>query len=100
MSDTKHVMSTRAPQRADEAVDEGVGGGVQPTAALDETAAAAIDIAREAAEADQPGMVGEHLGAVADEPRVVTHFFATLDPAYRGWRWAVTVARASRSKTV
>jgi hypothetical protein len=36
--------------------------------------------------------------ATAD--RVVTHYFATLDPAYRGWRWAVTVARAPRSKSV
>jgi hypothetical protein len=42
--------------------------------------------------------VGEHLGVSADESRVVTHYFATLDPGYRGWRWAVTVARASRSK--
>jgi len=24
--------------------------------------------------------------------------FASLDPAYRGWRWAVTLARASRAK--
>jgi hypothetical protein len=63
-------------------------------------AAAAVEEAREAVSADEPGMVGEHLGVVADDARVVTHFFATKDPAYRGWRWAVTVARASRSKTV
>jgi hypothetical protein len=37
---------------------------------------------------------------VADGDRVVTHFFESKDPGYRGWRWAVTVARASRSKTV
>lgn len=72
-----------------------------PTATIepDEIAAAAVDLAREAAEADAPGLVGEHLGVDADEPRVVTHYFASLDPAYRGWRWAVTVARASRAKT-
>jgi hypothetical protein len=65
----------------------------------DEVAAGAVELAREAAEAEAPGLVGEHLGVDAEEPRVVTHYFATLDPAYRGWRWAVTVARASRAKT-
>jgi Protein of unknown function (DUF3027) len=67
---------------------------------LDAVAAAAVDAAREAAEADVPGLVGEHLGVDADDQRVVTHYFATLDPSYRGWRWAVTVVRASRSKSV
>src|SRR5581483_3958420 len=38
--------------------------------------------------------------ATADEQRVVTHRFATLDPAYRGWQWAVTVARAPRARNV
>jgi len=36
----------------------------------------------------------------ADGDRVVTHLFRSLDPAYRGWCWAITVARASRSKHV
>ena len=44
--------------------------------------------------------VGEHLGVQAEGERVVTHLFACLDPAYAGWRWAVTVARAPRSKVV
>ncbi len=66
----------------------------------DEVAAAAVDPARLAAEADAPGLVGEHLGVDAEEQRVVTHYFASLDPAYRGWRWAVTVVRAPRSKAV
>ena len=44
--------------------------------------------------------VGEHLGAVAEDERVVTHFFAAVDPGYVGWRWAVTITRASRQKTV
>ncbi|HVW80871.1 MAG TPA: DUF3027 domain-containing protein [Mycobacteriales bacterium] len=65
---------------------------------LDAIAAAAVDLARAAAEADAPGLVGEHLGVEPDDQRVVVHYFATLDPAYVGWRWAVTVARASRSK--
>jgi hypothetical protein len=42
--------------------------------------------------------VGDHLAADADGDRVVTHLFASLLPGYVGWRWAVTVARASRSK--
>ena len=44
--------------------------------------------------------VGEHLGHVVEGERVVTHFFACTRPGYLGWRWAVTVARAPRQKTV
>jgi hypothetical protein len=46
------------------------------------------------------GRVGEHLGVTADGDRLVTHRFRCLDPAYRGWCWAVTVTRASRAKNV
>ncbi|MFE2599702.1 DUF3027 domain-containing protein [Streptomyces sp. NPDC059396] len=61
----------------------------------------AVDLARAAAEeAAAPGVVGEHVSAVADGDRVVTHFFECKEPGYRGWRWAVTVARASRAKVV
>ncbi|MGW1378716.1 DUF3027 domain-containing protein [Streptomyces sp. NPDC002446] len=67
----------------------------------DRLCAAAVDLARAAAEeVALPGMVGEHLDAVADGDRVVTHLFAADEPGYRGWRWAVTVARASRAKIV
>lgn len=45
-------------------------------------------------------MVGEHVGAEADGQRVVTHYFISRQPGYSGWRWAVTVARASRSRAV
>jgi hypothetical protein len=67
----------------------------------DEVCAQAVDLARSAAE-EMAGAaaVGEHLGVEADGERVVTHFFNCLDPGYRGWRWAVTVARASRSRIV
>lgn len=41
---------------------------------------------------------GAHLGAVAEDDRVVTHFFAETHPGYSGWRWAVTLARAPRQK--
>ena len=44
--------------------------------------------------------VGPHLGVESDGDRLVTHLFACLDPGYVGWRWAVTVARASRAKVV
>src|SRR4051812_17459651 len=63
-------------------------------------AAGAVGVARAAAEEEATGFVGDHLGVQADEERVVTHFFASLDPAYRGWRWAVTVVRAPRAKSV
>jgi len=67
----------------------------------DETCVQAADLARAAAEEMAgPAGVGEHLGATADGDRVVTHLFRSLDPAYRGWFWAITVARASRSKHV
>ncbi|WP_051717753.1 DUF3027 domain-containing protein [Streptomyces megasporus] len=69
--------------------------------APDRLCAEAVELAREAAEeAAFPGKVGDHLGAVADGDRVVTHFFECLESGYRGWRWAVTVARALRARTV
>ncbi|MFH9014749.1 DUF3027 domain-containing protein [Streptomyces sp. NPDC017943] len=67
----------------------------------DRLCAEAVDLARAAAEeAAAPGIVGEHVGAVSEGDRVVTHFFACRELGYRGWRWAVTVARASRAKVV
>jgi hypothetical protein len=68
---------------------------------LDQACAEAVDLARAAA-VDLAGAewVGPHAGAEADAERVVTHLFECLDPAYVGWRWAVTVARASRAKVV
>lgn len=72
-----------------------------PTVVLDAVCADAVDLARAAAEEDAPaGAVGDYVEAVADGERVVTHYFVCLDPAYVGWRWAVTVARASRAKVV
>ncbi|GAA2317786.1 DUF3027 domain-containing protein [Streptomyces hawaiiensis] len=40
------------------------------------------------------------MGLVSEGDRVVTHFFECRELGYRGWRWAVTVARASRAKIV
>jgi hypothetical protein len=68
---------------------------------LDQACAEATGLARTAAEeVAGAGQVGEHLGVAAEGDRVVTHLFACLDPAYAGWRWAVTVTRASRAKLV
>ncbi|MBB2914742.1 hypothetical protein FHS43_006054 [Streptosporangium becharense] len=67
----------------------------------DPACAAAVDLARAAVEENvRPEHVGEHLAAEAEGDRVVTHYFACLDRAYRGWRWAVTVARAARARNV
>jgi hypothetical protein len=67
----------------------------------DQACAQAVDQARAAAaEIAAAGQVGDHLGVQADGDRVVTHLFACTDPAYEGWQWAITVARASRAKAV
>jgi hypothetical protein len=62
---------------------------------------AAVDLARNAAE-ETAGVigVGDYLGAQAEDTRVVSHFFACPHPGYQGWRWSVTVARASRARVV
>lgn len=58
-----------------------------------------VDLARAAAEDEAPwGTVGDHVEVEYDDERVATHFFACLDPAYVGWRWSVTLARAPRAK--
>ena len=44
--------------------------------------------------------VGEHLGATADDDRLMTHRFASALPGYTGWVWYSTVARAPRSRHV
>jgi hypothetical protein len=73
---------------------------VRVTTTVDSVSAGAVDEARKAAEEAAPGLVGEHLGVLADEERVATHLFASLDPAYRGWQWAVTVTRVPRSRAI
>lgn len=67
----------------------------------DAISVAAVDPARAAAVAEAgAGQVGEHLGHLVEGERLVTHYFASTHPGYRGWRWAVTVTRAARAKTV
>ena len=68
---------------------------------LDAIAAAAIDLAREAAEIDAPeGTVGAHLAVVADAEGVVSHQFECLSSAYPGWRWSVTLIRATDAQEI
>ncbi len=67
----------------------------------DAIALGAVDEAR-ASLVDAAGVdaVGEHLAAEMEGERVATHLFAATLPGYRGWQWAVIVARASRAKSV
>jgi hypothetical protein len=84
---------------------DGAAGPALPPAELDETCAAAVETARAAALEVAGSALGEHLG-VEPEPvpddggSVVCHLFATTDPAYVGWRWAVTVSRPAGSSSV
>lgn len=77
---------------------------MSPTAtrhsAPDQLCADAVDLARAAAQEVGPGLVGQHIGTQTEGDRVITHLFACLNRAYVGWRWAVTVTRAARSKQV
>ena len=68
---------------------------------IDPACAQAVDVARDAAQrrADVFG-VGDHLGVSRDDTRVATHYFACDHPGYPGWKWAVTVVRASRARHV
>lgn len=72
-----------------------------PDVKRDTALVAAVAEARAAVvEEAGPDMVGDHLGVVMEAERLATHMFACLNPAYVGWQWAVTVARAPRAKTV
>ena len=67
----------------------------------DQASAEAVDLARDAVVAVVgAAQVGDHLGVQAEGERIVTHLFDCADPAYAGWRWAVTVVRAPRAKVV
>jgi hypothetical protein len=82
-------MTQTSPTRARRAV------------AVDPACRDAVDLARDALLSVAPAEhVGEHVGVVAEDDRVATHRFTCLAAGYRGWEWAVSVARASRSRTV
>jgi hypothetical protein len=67
----------------------------------DPVALEAVATAR-AALVEQVGadVVGEHLAARAEDEGVVTHNFASSEPGYPGWVWAVTVAHAPGAQSV
>ncbi|MGI8696460.1 MAG: DUF3027 domain-containing protein [Mycobacteriales bacterium] len=71
-------------------------------AAGDAACVAAVDLARaailESGVAAGADAIGDHVGIEVDAQRVVTHLFAAELDGYRGWRWAVTVTRASRAR--
>jgi hypothetical protein len=69
-------------------------------ARLDQVCADAVGVARGAITEVDPDDVGDHLEAVAEGDRVVTHFFDSHLAGYQGWRWAVTVTRVPRSRHV
>jgi hypothetical protein len=70
-------------------------------AVLDPACAEAVELARITV-VRRSGVfgVGEHLEVLPEDVRVATHYFACTHPGYPGWRWAVTVVRASRSRIV
>lgn len=62
--------------------------------ALDEALAAAVEFAHDAVAAEVGAdRVGEHLEVAMEGERLATHLFNCTSPGYRGWRWAVTLAR-------
>lgn len=63
-------------------------------ARLDDVSAAAVELARSGAvEVAGASLVGGHLGVVAEPGGLAVHSFACLDTGYRGWAWAVSLAR-------
>jgi hypothetical protein len=69
-------------------------GTVDPQPTSDPITAAAVDLARWAAEKAAGGPVGDHLGANPESAVATTHLFAAAVAGYVGWHWAVTLDRA------
>jgi hypothetical protein len=102
MRDNPGVPSTRLHDDADLTPDDEPATPARAArrAELDAVCAAAADLARASAEElAEPGTVGGYLGVEAEGERLVVHSFECLSRGYRGWRWAVSVARAPRSRT-
>jgi hypothetical protein len=89
----EHVMPT------DQSTDAAAGPANDASAEADAVLAAAVETARAAAIEVGGDSVGQHLVAVGQAPRIVTHAFAATLPGYTGWYWAVTLARAPRMKS-
>lgn len=66
---------------------------------MDTTLAKAVDQARAALlEITDESMIGEHLEAVNDGERLVTHRFEALRIGYEGWCWFATLTRIPRAQ--
>lgn len=69
------------------------------TAQPDSVLGKQVDFAREAlADIAKAEEIGQHLRVEAADERVVTHFFECLKFGYRGWMWAVTLARVPHAR--
>ncbi len=98
VSDEATATTHSAPQPDTPTVVGGSSG--RSRTGSDAALAGAVDLARRAAlELAGPLGVGDHLGFTDGGERLATHAFACLDRGYRGWHWAVTVARTPRSRT-
>lgn len=65
----------------------------------DAVLAAAVETARAGLLEVVPGeQIGEYIGAVPEQDRLVTHRFEAKRPGYRGWQWFATLARVPRGK--
>lgn len=70
-----------------------------PTVKVDAVLAEAADLARaQVLEGAEPGSVGAHRGVAMLGDRLAAHRFECTAPAYPGWEWTVTLARAPRAK--
>ncbi len=89
MGDTLRVTAVSAPAASRKPLTDAV-----------LTSAASVELARAAAVevAETAEHVGAHLGVEVEAERLATHRFASTAPGYRGWHWAVTIARVSRGK--
>ena len=98
---TPKVATPIAPASPEPGVDE-TGGGDDSGRPRSTPCSRLPPIVAKAAAVEAGGKtVGKHQGVEAeDDPLVVTHSFATKDPAYVGWRWAVTVTRNEDSDHV
>jgi hypothetical protein len=101
------AASAPAVETTDEVTAEATAAVPTPAVVADEpdaACAAAVEPARAAAVEVAGDAVGEHLGVepelALEGELVVTHSFATRQPGYAGWRWAVTVTRAPDSDAV
>ena len=97
---TTRVSGATPPPAESPAEPEVPDTGDVPVVTADPVLASAVDLARRVAREAAGAKVGPHLGVEEDSELVVTHFFASQDPAYVGWRWAVTVTRAEDSDQV